>query len=403
MFPNARGLGVTGTPERSDGCGLGRHADGVMDVMVVGPHGRALTDRGYLTDYKVYAPENDLRRDLLPVSETTGEFAPKALVEATKHSHITGDLVEQYLRIAPGKLGVTFTVSVDLAVETAERYRAAGVPAEAVSAATPELVRAAILRRFARREILQLVNVDLFGEGFDLPAIEVVSDGAATQSYAKYAQRFGRMGRPMAGKPVGLYIDHVGNVLHHAVRRGMPDWYQEWTLDRREKRSRSSADGPSPVRICPACAGVYERVERACPYCGHVSVPQRRSAPEHVDGDLLELDPDVLAQLRRDAARVMTPPHPPVGAAPVVVASIAKNHRMLVATQERLRHQIALWSGWQQHLGRDDSEGYRRFYRDFGIDVATAQTLRTTEAGVLAERIEQVLARAGVTEIGEAA
>ena len=403
MFPNARGLGVTGTPERADGHGLGRHADGLMDVMIVGPHGRALIDRGYLTDYKVYAPENDLRRELLPVSETTGEFAPKALVEATKHSHITGDLVEQYLRIAPGKLGVTFTVSVDLAVETAERYRAAGVPAEAVSAATPELVRAAILRRFARREILQLVNVDLFGEGFDLPAIEVVSDGAATQSYAKYAQRFGRMGRPMAGKPVGLYIDHVGNVLHHAVRRGMPDWYQEWTLDRREKRSRGSTEGPSPVRICPSCSGVYERVERACPYCGYILVPQRRTAPEHVDGDLLELDPAVLAQFRRDAARVMTPPHPPVGAAPVVVASIAKNHRMLVATQERLRHQIALWSGWQQHLGRDDSEGYRRFYRDFGIDVATAQTLRTTEAGVLAERIEQVLARAGVTEIGEAA
>ncbi len=403
MFPNARGLGVTGTPERADGHGLGRHADGLMDVMIVGPHGRALIDRGYLTDYKVYAPENDLHRELLPVSETTGEFAPKALVEATKHSHITGDLVEQYLRIAPGKLGVTFTVSVELAIETAERYRAAGVPAEAVSAETPELVRAAVLRRFARREILQLVNVDLFGEGFDLPAIEVVSDGAATQSYAKYAQRFGRMGRPMAGKRVGLYIDHVGNVLHHAVRRGMPDWFQEWTLDRREKRSRGSTEGPSPVRICPSCSGVYERVERACPYCGHVSVPQRRTAPEHVDGDLLELDPAVLAQLRRDAARVMTPPHPPVGAAPVVVASIAKNHRMLVATQERLRHQIALWSGWQQHLGRDDSEGYRRFYRDFGIDVATAQTLRTTEAGVLAERIEQVLARAGVTEIGEAA
>ena len=403
MFPNARGLGVTGTPERADGHGLGRHADGLMDVMIVGPHGRALIDRGYLTDYKVYAPENDLHRELLPVSETTGEFAPKALVEATKHSHITGDLVEQYLRIAPGKLGVTFTVSVELAIETAERYRAAGVPAEAVSAETPELVRAAVLRRFARREILQLVNVDLFGEGFDLPAIEVVSDGAATQSYAKYAQRFGRMGRPMAGKPVGLYIDHVGNVLHHAVRRGMPDWFQEWTLDRREKRSRGSTEGPSPVRICPSCSGVYERVERACPYCGYILVPQRRTAPEHVDGDLLELDPAVLAQFRQSAYRLLVPPNPPFGATPLVVASIAKNHRTLVAAQGRLRHRIALWSGWQQHLGRDDSEGYRRFYRDFGIDVATAQTLRTTEAGVLAERIEQVLARAGVTEIGEAA
>ena len=402
MFPNARGLGVSGTPERADGKGLGRHADGVFDTMIVGPYGRELIDQGFLTDYRIYAPESDLHRENLPVSETTGEFAPKALVEATRSSHITGDLVEQYLKIAPGKLGVTFTVSVDLAVETAARYRAAGVAAEAVSAQTPELVRASILRRFAKREIMQLVNVGLFGEGFDLPAIEVVSDGAATQSYANYAQRFGRMGRPMAGKERGLFIDHVGNVVHHATRRGLPDSYQTWTLDRREKRSRAT-DGPSPVKACPACSAVFERIYRQCPYCGHVPVPAQRSAPEHVDGDLLELDPAVLARLRASAEALRATPAVPYGATPEIRGAIMKRHRDLTATQDLLCDQIALWAGWQQHLGRDDHESYRRFYREFGVDVATAQTLRTADARELSERIEKMLASAGVKRKGEAA
>lgn len=402
MFPNARGLGVSGTPERADGKGLGRHADGVFDTMIVGPYGRELIDQGFLTDYRIYAPESDLHRENLPISETTGEFAPKALVEATRSSHITGDLVEQYLKIAPGKLGVTFTVSVDLAVETAARYRAAGVPAEAVSAETPELVRASILRRFAKREIMQLVNVGLFGEGFDLPAIEVVSDGAATQSYANYAQRFGRMGRPMAGKERGLFIDHVGNVVHHATRRGLPDSYQTWTLDRREKRSRAT-DGPSPVKACPACSAVFERIYRQCPYCGHVPVPAQRSAPEHVDGDLLELDPAVLARLRASAEALRAAPAVPYGATPEIRGAIMKRHRDLAATQDLLCDQIALWAGWQQHLGRDDHESYRRFYREFRVDVATAQTLRTGDARELSERIEKALASAGVKRKGEAA
>jgi len=402
MFPNARGLGVSGTPERADGKGLGRHADGVFDTMVVGPYGRELIDQGYLTDYRIYAPESDLHRENLPVSETTGEFAPKALVEATRSSHITGDMVEQYLKIAPGKLGVTFTVSVDLAVETAARYREAGVPAEAVSAETPELVRASILRRFAKREIMQLVNVDLFGEGFDLPAIEVVSDGAATQSYAKYAQRFGRMGRPMTGKERGLFIDHVGNVVHHATRRGLPDSYQTWTLDRREKRSRAT-DGPSPVRSCPACSAVFERIYRQCPYCGHIATPAQRSAPEYVDGDLLELDPAVLARLRASAEALRATPAVPYGATPEIRGAIMKRHRDLTATQDFLCNQIALWAGWQQHLGRDDHESYRRFYREFGVDVATAQTLRIGGARELSERIEKALASAGVRRKGEAA
>ena len=296
LFPNARGLGVTATPTRADGMGLGRHHDGLFDVMVEGPTMRELIDAGYLTEYKIFAPPSDLDLSEVATSKATGDYNANGLRAAVQKSHILGDVVSHYLKLARGKLGVTFTPDVATATETAERFNASGVPAEVVSAKTPDAERAAILERFKRRELLQLVNVDLFGEGFDLPAIEVVSFARPTQSYSLYVQQFGRALRILDGKTEAVIIDHVGNVVRH----GLPDAVREWSLDRREKRSKGKPSDAKPLTACSECASVYEREFKACPYCGHVTPPVARSSPEFVDGDLHELDADTLAAMRGD-------------------------------------------------------------------------------------------------------
>ena len=162
-------------------------------------------------------------------------------------------------------LGVTFATDVKTATELAEEFKAAGVPAEVVHAETKHRDR--ILEKFARREILQLVNVDVFGEGFDLPAMEVVSFARRTESYGLYVQQFGRPLRPdyaegfdlttregrlaaiaASHKPRALIIDHVGNVF---PRHGLPDVRRTWSLDRREKRSRGVSDPDIiPITTC---------------------------------------------------------------------------------------------------------------------------------------------------------
>ena len=394
LFPNARGLAVTATPVRADGRGLGRGSDGLIDYMVQGPTKRELIDAGYLTDYRIFAPASDIDLANVPVSDITGDFSAPALRDAAKRSHVTGDIVENYMKIAPGKLGVTFCVSVELAGETAARYRAAGVPAEMVSANTPELERAAILRKFARRELLQLVNVDLFGEGFDLPAIEVVSMGRPTASYGLYVQQFGRACRPMENKDRAIIIDHVGNVLRH----GLPDAPRIWTLDRRERRARNKEELlQQPVRVCPECTIVYEKFHLACPHCGHVPVPKSRAAPEHVDGDITELDPAVLARLRRESD-VDAAPKVPYGANDAIRGAIMKRHRVWKESQRGLRETMALYGGWQKHLGRPQREAYKRFFVEFGVDVATAQGLPASEATELNARIAAHLTANGVVQ-----
>lgn len=379
MFPNARGLGVTATPLRLDGQGLGRHADGIMDHMVVGPNMRELITLGWLVDYKIFAPPSDL--DLRNVSLSAGgDFSPPKLAIAVHKSRIVGDIVQHYQRITPGKQGITFAVDVVSAGEIAAAYRLAGVPAESLSAKTPDALRASVLRKFRNREIKQLVNVGLFDEGFDVPDVEVVSDGAPTMSFTKFAQRFGRMMRIFEGKLYGVYIDHVGNVHRH----GLPDSFRDWTLDRRERRSGVLVRNVIPVRTCPQCTAAYERIYPACPYCGFKPEPQGRGSPELVDGDLSEMTPEALARLRGE---IDAPPawHPDR----IIAATLAKHHRAKVEAQTGLRAAMALWGGQRTAAGDSIAVAQRRFYHRFGgIDVATAQTLNAREAMELTERIK---------------
>ncbi len=397
MFPNAKGLGVTATPLRADGKGLGREYDGIMDDMIVGPNMRDLIDMGYLTEYRIFAPPSDIDLSDVTVSATTGDYSRDKMVKAVRKSQVVGDVVEHYLRIAKGKLGITFATDVQTATDIAEQFNSRGVPAAVVSAKTPDAERIAILRRFKRRELLQLVNVDLFGEGFDLPAIEVVSMARPTQSYGLYVQVFGRGLRILDGKTEAIIIDHVGNVVRH----GLPDAPKSWSLARRDKRAKSDVSDAIPVKACPQCTGVYERIYAECPFCGFKPKPMARSGPELVDGDLMELDAATLANMRGEVDRVDMSPEahraecaakrmPTIGQ----LASVNR-HVERQEAQEALRASIAWWGGYQRAENRPDSESYRRFYFKFGTDVLSAQALGTKDALALAERVNTHLGEIG--------
>lgn len=382
-FPNARGFLPTATPVRADGGGLGRHAQGLADTIVTGPTMRELITAGHLCDYRIFAPPNDL--DLSSVNVTaSGDFSPAPLRTAVHKSRITGDIVEHYLKIAPGKRGVTFAVDLKSSAEIALEFKRNGVAAEVISSQTPPVLRQRLMQRFRAGELLQLVNVDILGEGVDVPAIEVVSMGRPTESYCVYAQEFGRALRPLAGKQNAIIIDHVNNYARH----GLPDAPRVWSLDARTRTARSTPEDVIPLKTCIKCLSVFTRFSRDCPYCGHYSPPANRSSPQFVDGDLCELDAETLATLRGEAERIVTEaPKYPRGVEPYVIRGIQNRHAEKIRVQHELRDTIAQWAGYYKHAGCSDSEIYRRFYLAFGIDVLSAQALATADATVLKSRI----------------
>ena len=392
MFPNAFGLGVTATPQRADGMGLGRHADGVFDDMVLGPSSRELMAINAITDFEYVVPASDFQIDDDAITDG-GDFSPKKMRDASKKSHIVGDVVKEYVARAFGKRGIVFATDVETAGEIAANFNTIGIPAASVSAKTPAATRDDYVERFRDGRLWVLVNVDLFGEGFDVPAVEVVMMARPTASLAVFLQQAGRALRTLAGKAFGLIIDHVSNYKRH----GFPDKRRYWTLDRREKRAKRAAD-PEEISLtaCRNCSRPYEACLPRCPHCNHEPeiIPGGRGNIEQIDGDLILLDRAKLAELRA-AAELEAPAD--VGRRVSVVAGpyagkAAINHQIeRIAMQQRLDGAIALWAGHQRALGRDDQQSYRRFYLTAGVDVLTARSLPRADMEKLALQIEEWL------------
>lgn len=396
----ALGLGVTATPVRAEGKGLGRHADGLFDVMVEGPGMRELITQGYLSDYKVFCPPISIDFSSIETSKSTGDYKDAPLKEAIGKSTLTGDIVGTYLKHAGGKRGLTFTVDIDSAEEMAAEYRKNGIPAQAISSRNTDKERTLYSEQIKSGELLQLVSSDLISEGYDVPAIEVASMGRPTQSEGLYKQQFGRILRTLPGKPYAMLFDHVGNVQ----RFGLPDAPRIWTLDRRERTAKKET-GAETLKVCGSCFQPFEARRAICPHCGErIKVaPDGGRTLEEVEGDLTELSPEVLAKMRGEVERVMESPDAVrerflmAGAPHIAAAGAAKQHRLRLESQNVLRTVMtSFWDFYREQLGCDVRSAQITFWQLFGIDVMSAQTLGKNDAEALTVRIREHLSVMGV-------
>lgn len=413
-YENARALGVTASACRGDGGGLGVHHGGIYNHLVPGPGSAQMMAEGYLCAYaiKVAVPEGFNMQGVAIGSN--GEYNQQQLHERIrgKGASIVGNAVEQYLLHAPGRLCICFAVDIEHAHELERRYRAAGVAAEVVTGLSTD--RSGALRRFRRRETTVLINVDLFGEGFDVPACEVVQMCRPTASFALFLQMVGRALRldiakelhaiwesltvearlayiAMSAKPQALVLDHVGNFVTEfrvgdAIHVGPPELFTGWDLNGRTKQ-RKPGD-PIPLKMClnKTCGLAYEAYHGSCPYCGHMPpAPPPASLPKEVAGNMYDFSPELLAQLRAEIARIDGAPRIPDGLSGAARVALVKKWHERQAAQKHLRDAIAIWAGskrWQ-----DDAANYRLFYYKFGVDVPTTLTLSASDAARLTEKV----------------
>lgn len=371
MMNRAQGLGLTATPQRADGQGLGRSHDGVFDTMQIGINMRSLIGIGALSDYEIVCPTSDLHVDEKDLS-ANGDWSNQKLRIAAKKSKIVGDVVGAYCQYAFGRKAICFATDIETAGEIANKFNASGIPAASLSSETPFVVRDKYIKEFKSGKIWVLINVDLFDEGFDVPSCDVVIMARPTASLGKYRQMVGRALRFIIGK-VALIIDHVSNVLRH----GLPDKYIDWTLSRRDKRGKQEPDPDEiPLTVCKFCTKPYEKWHLLCPYCGKAPpLPEPRSRTiEMVEGDLILLDRE-----RLEAMRAATQIEAPGSVGQRVSGAVGHNAGVGAATrqmekiaaQEHLKTVIAQWAAIERVNGRSDREIHRRFYLTIGTDVLT--------------------------------
>jgi superfamily II DNA or RNA helicase len=284
-FPKARLLGVTATPIRLSGEGLGD----LFGTMVQGPTMRELIELGALSPYRLFAPAGV---DLTGVHSRMGDFVRGEIEAAMDKPSITGDAVKHYQKLAPGRRAVAFCVSVEHAVHVAEQFRAAGIPAQAIDGGMDRTLRASVLSEFSAGRIQVLASCDLISEGFDVPAIEAAILLRPTQSVGLYLQQVGRALRTFPGKTEAIILDHAGNVKRH----GLPDEDRAWSLDGSPKK-KGGQKSEVPVKTCGSCFATVHSAATHCS-CGFEFPVQRREV-EQREGVLEEVDLATVVRQRR--------------------------------------------------------------------------------------------------------
>lgn len=291
--PELRIIGVTATPERLSGEGLGE----TFDDMVLGPTTAELVELGALTPYRLFAPKQAVEmvdEDGNPIGKRGGDYIKGAAAAVMDRPVIVGDTIATYRKFLNGAPTISFEVSVQNAEHMAEQFRAAGYRAMSIDGKMDKSLRRAIVADFARGAINVLTSCELVSEGFDIPGAVGAILRRPTWSLAMYLQQVGRTFRVAPGKTHAILCDQVGNSLRH----GMPDDPREWSLTGRDD-SRKTKAGEAAGRQCPSCYAVSPAAAAKCRECGKAFPIQPREI-EQVDGELSEIE---VARMKRDAAR----------------------------------------------------------------------------------------------------
>lgn len=286
-LPNAFHIGLTATPERLDGQGLGQW----FDVLVKGPTVKWLIEENFLSDYLYFEPPG---QSFDNIRSRFGDFSTKEAEEAVDKPTITGSVVREYMKVAMGKRAVVFCVSVKHSAHVVDEFNKRGIPAVHVDGDTKIGERDMAIKRFESGEIKVLSNVDLFGEGFDLPNIEVACLLRPTQSLGLFLQQVGRALRTAPGKDKAIILDHVGNRERH----GFPCDEREWDLNSSKRDKNKKPKKNEDIKICERCFAVFMHQGPICKHCGYENKKQERVIDE-VEGDLVQIDRDQIQKERK--------------------------------------------------------------------------------------------------------
>lgn len=271
-YSDAIRVGFTATPTRLGEGGLGE----IYTSMVEGVSTEWLIKNGYLAPYEYYSVklvETDGLRT------RAGEFIASDVNELMNKNFIYGEALEHWRKLANGKKTIIYCSSIDASLKTVDEFRNHGINAAHLDGTTPDQIRRQTIKDFRDGKITVLSNVDLFGEGFDVPDCECVILLRPTMSLTLHIQQSMRSMRYKQNK-TAIIIDHVGNVYRH----GLPDDERVWSLAAKKKKEKTEIK----IKQCPMCFAVVPASHKNCDICGHefVITKQEREEAERKQAEL---------------------------------------------------------------------------------------------------------------------
>ena len=271
-FPNAVVVGFTATPVRMNEGGLGA----VFQSLIQSVSTKWLIENHFLAPYRYFGVT---LADTKHLHTKNGDFDKTEVESLMARTVIYGNTVKNWQEYANDRQTIVYCSSIKTSQETTQAFLDAGITAAHLDGTTNKTEREQTVAAFREGKIKVLCNVDLFGEGFDVPDCEAVVLLRPTQSLTLHIQQSMRSMRYKPGK-TAIILDHVGNFTRH----GLPDDEREWTLAQKKKKGKNEVH----IKVCKNCYEVVSAGASECPNCGYVFERQERQSPEVLEGIMLQ-------------------------------------------------------------------------------------------------------------------
>ena len=225
-WPEARFLGLTATPCRMNDTGF----QDLFQVLIQSYTIREFIKAGWLSDFEYVTaePDNPILRQVAGLTKrgADGDYQTKEMALVMDCEESIAHLYRSYRKFVDGKKGIVYAINQEHAQHITAYYREQGVRCAMIDSHTEQDIRKETVEQYRQGAIDVLVNVDIFGEGFDVPEVEFIQLARPTLSLCKYLQQVGRGMRISAGKECVTILDHVG--MYQAFGLPTEDW--DWQL-----------------------------------------------------------------------------------------------------------------------------------------------------------------------------
>ena len=270
VYPNAFIIGLTATPCRNDGRGLGNVYEELVECGSI----RELTAQGYLVPNRIVAPSIP---DLQKIRLVAGDYEKRALDRKMNTRKLVGDIVSHWIKYGENRATVVFATSIAHSKHIANIFRQNGVSSGHIDSEMNELDRETQLANLNSGKIKVLSNCQILSEGWDQPKVSCVILARPTKSYGLYIQQIGRTLRPYPNKKNCLVIDHAGAVYEHGFPEDAGNWSLK-TTTRKEKEKITKEKVEKQPFTCVQCDTVYKPIkdDYACPNCAFIPTKKER-------------------------------------------------------------------------------------------------------------------------------
>lgn len=240
-------LSVTATPHVKTGL---RHlADEVVYPITI----KELIDQRYLVPPRYFAPPSGINYSGVKIDSKTGDYNPKDLLAAVEKTHVTGDIISHYKKLASNRPALLFAIDVEHSKKMVAALNLSGIRAEHLDANSSDDLRKETMSKLENREIDVISNVGILCTGVDMPYVSAIIMARPTKSYNLYIQQIGRGTRPYQNKKDFLILDHADNIDEH----GFIEYEKICNLDGKTFNQKRD-----PTIRCKMCYHVWSPTEQ---------------------------------------------------------------------------------------------------------------------------------------------